>query len=56
MVPMPRRPENPLTFHAPYASPIVGGRDYRCRACRGGAGAEEQSDGNNIVLMRHGAD
>jgi AraC-like DNA-binding protein len=30
-------------------------RDYRCRACRGGPAAEEYSDRNDIVLLRHGA-
>jgi AraC family transcriptional regulator len=30
-------------------------RDYRCSAGRGGPEAEEYSDANKIVLMRHGA-
>lgn len=45
----------PLTFRVLYRSPLVTVRDYACRACRGGPAGEEQSDSNNIVLMRHGA-
>jgi AraC-like DNA-binding protein len=52
---MSRHPEDPLTFRALYEGPLVGVRDYRCRAGRGGPAAEEHSDSNNIVLMRHGA-
>lgn len=48
-------PENPLSYRALYASRVVSIRDYCCRACRGGPAAEEQSTGNHIVLMRHGA-
>ena len=47
--------ELPFTFRSLYQSPIVQVRDYTCRACRSGPGAEEHSDSNNIVLMRHGA-
>jgi AraC-like DNA-binding protein len=49
------RPETVLTFRSLYESPLIRVRDYRCRADRGGPAAEEQSDSNNIVLMRHGA-
>src|SRR5262245_24443706 len=52
---MPTTPAPPLTFRSLYQSPIVRVRDYTCRACRGGPAAEEYSDSNNIVLMRHGA-
>jgi AraC family transcriptional regulator len=48
-------PEDQLTYRSLYAGSIVGVREYRCRACRGGPAAEEQSDGNHIVLLRHGA-
>ena len=48
-------PHPPLTFRALYDSPILRVRDYTCRASRGGPAAEEYSDGNSIVLMRHGA-
>lgn len=48
-------PENPLTFRSLYTSSVISVSDYRCRACRGGPAAEEHSDGNHIVLMRHGA-
>lgn len=47
--------ENPLTFRSLYESPLVGVRDYTCRINQGGPGGEEQSDANQIVLMRHGA-
>ncbi|MCI0377678.1 MAG: AraC family transcriptional regulator [Gemmataceae bacterium] len=52
---MPLYPENPISFRVLYDSPLVRVRDYRCRACRGGPAAEEFSDQNDIVLMRHGA-
>jgi AraC family transcriptional regulator len=52
---MPTKHELPLTFRLLYQSPLVRVRDYTCRACRGGPAAEEYSDSNNIVLMRHGA-
>jgi AraC-like DNA-binding protein len=52
---MSRRLETPLTFHPLYESPLVRVSDYRCRAARGGPAAEECSDSQNIVLMRHGA-
>ncbi|HKB01088.1 MAG TPA: AraC family transcriptional regulator [Gemmataceae bacterium] len=45
----------PLTFRALYQSPLIRIREYVCRACQSGPGAEEYSDSNNIVLMRHGA-
>lgn len=52
---MPQMPEPPLTFRLLYRSPILRVRDYTCRACRGGPAAEEYSDENSIVLLRHGA-
>jgi AraC-like DNA-binding protein len=52
---MPAAPDPPIAFRPLYQSPLVRARDYTCRACRGGPGAEEESDSNNIVLMRHGA-
>jgi AraC family transcriptional regulator len=54
MAHMPRPPEL-LAFRTLYQSPLVTVRDYACRACRGGPGADEYSESNNIVLMRHGA-
>lgn len=45
----------PLSFHCLYRSPLLAVREYRCCAGRGGPGVEEQSENNNIVLMRHGA-
>jgi AraC-like DNA-binding protein len=52
---MKEYPENPLTYRSLYDSPILNVRDYRCRIGRGGPAAEEYSDSNGIVLMRHGA-
>jgi AraC family transcriptional regulator len=52
---MSRRHEEPLTFRALYASPLLGVQEYHCRACRGGPAAEEYSDRNHIVLLRSGA-
>ena len=52
---MSRRPEDPLTFRPLHDGPIVRVHGYQCRADRGGPGAEECSDNNSIVLMRHGA-
>jgi len=52
---MSRYLENPLTFRVLHESPLVQVRDYLCRACRGGPAAEEHSDRNDIVLLRHGA-
>jgi AraC-like DNA-binding protein len=52
---MSRNPDDLLTYRSLYESPLVSLRDYVCRACKGGATAEEQCCGNNIVLMRHGA-
>jgi AraC-like DNA-binding protein len=52
---MSSRHEQPIAFRSLYHSPLVGIRDYTCRACRGGPTADEYSDSNNIVLMRHGA-
>lgn len=52
---MPRSTENLITFHTLYDSSLVCVRDYRCRSCRCGPAAEEHSDRNDIVLLRHGA-
>ncbi|MBI3562070.1 MAG: helix-turn-helix transcriptional regulator [Gammaproteobacteria bacterium] len=46
--------EELLTFNSLYHSTILNVRNYLCRACQGGPAAEEYSDSNNIVLMRHG--
>jgi AraC family transcriptional regulator len=55
MAVMSKNVDGPLSFHSLYKSPLVSVRDYRCRACRGGPGAEEYSNSNDIVLLRHGA-
>ncbi len=47
--------EKEIVFWPLYESPIVSVHDYCCHIERGGPGAEEESDANNIVLMRHGA-
>jgi AraC family transcriptional regulator len=52
---MSRPTEDPLIFGPLHQGPVVAIHDYRCRACRGGPGAEEHSDSNSIVLMRRGA-
>ena len=44
-----------IVFKPLHESPIVSVHDYCCHIARGGPGAEEESDANNIVLMRHGA-
>ena len=38
-----------------YESPIISVLDYCCHSSQGGPGGEENSESNNIVLMRHGA-
>lgn len=52
---MPHPTESPITFQALYDSPIVRVQDYCCRIGCGGPGEEEHADGNQIVLLRHGA-
>lgn len=44
-----------LVFRVLHESPIVSVHDYCCHIAQSGPGPEEESDGNNIVLMRHGA-
>jgi len=44
-----------IVFRPLYESPIVSVHDYCCHIAQGGPGGEEESDANNIVLMRHGA-
>lgn len=44
-----------IVFRALYESPILSMHDYCCHIARSGPGVEEESDANNIVLMRHGA-
>lgn len=44
-----------LTFRTLYDSPMIGVRDYVCRDTTCTRSAEEHSDVNAIVLMRHGA-
>jgi AraC family transcriptional regulator len=45
----------PVTYRSLYQSPLFIVTDYRCHAHEGGPAAEEQSENNSIVLMRHGA-
>ena len=47
--------EKKIVFRPLHESPIVSVHDYCCHIARSGPGAEEESDANNIVLMRHGA-
>jgi AraC family transcriptional regulator len=44
-----------LTFRTLYDSPMISVRDYVCRDTSHTHSAEEESDVNGIVLMRHGA-
>jgi hypothetical protein len=44
-----------IVYRPLYESPIISVHDYCCHIAQGGPGAEEESDANNIVLMRHGA-
>lgn len=44
-----------ITFRMLYDSPMIGVRDYICRDTSCTKSAEEHSDINSIVLMRHGA-
>ena len=44
-----------IVFRPLYESPILSVQDYCCHIPRSGPGAEEESNANNIVLMRHGA-
>lgn len=44
-----------IVFRPLHESPIVSVHDYCCHIARSGPGGEEESDVNNIVLMRHGA-
>lgn len=52
---MSHQAKQPLTFLSLYESPVVGIYDYQCSTGRCGPAAEEYSDSNHIVLMRHGA-
>jgi len=54
IAPMSLPPENLLTFHSLYDSSVGKVRYYSCQAGRGGPSAEEQSSGNDIVLVGHG--
>lgn len=44
-----------LVYRPLHESPIVSVHDYCCHIAQSGPGGEEESDANNIVLMRHGA-
>jgi AraC-like DNA-binding protein len=44
-----------IVYSPLHESPIVSVHDYCCHIACGGPGAEEESETNNIVLMRHGA-
>jgi AraC family transcriptional regulator len=52
---MPRGSDETIAFRTLYQSAILSVREYVCHACRGGPAGEEQSESNNIVLMRNGA-
>jgi len=48
-------PEPPLSYRPLFDSTILSVRAYDCRAGCGGPAAEEASDANKIVFLRHGA-
>ena len=52
---VPKPDHKLLTFRTLYDSPMIGVRDYICRDTTCTRSAEEHSDVNAIVLMRHGA-
>jgi len=52
---MARCSEAPLSYHPLHESPLVTVHDYRCGEARRGPSGEEESRGNAVVLMRHGA-
>ena len=55
MATITRVSDKEIAFRPLYKSPIISVHDYCCHIERSGPGAEEVSDANNIVLMRHGA-
>ncbi|MBL8114134.1 MAG: helix-turn-helix transcriptional regulator [Acidobacteria bacterium] len=48
------RPELPLAFQKLHESPLVSVSGYTCHAPSGSPAGEEESDRNNVLLMRHG--
>jgi AraC-like DNA-binding protein len=52
---MPQHEHELIYFRTLYDSPMIGVRDYICRDTSCTRSAEEHSDINSIVLMRHGA-
>lgn len=48
-------PEDVIRFRTLHESGVVRVREFRCSACMGGPGPEEESEANTLVLMRHGA-
>jgi AraC family transcriptional regulator len=51
---MPNVPETPIAYQRLYESQLVSVLDYCCHAHKSGAGDEELSENNSIVLLRHG--
>lgn len=45
----------PVAYQSLFESPLFSVTDYRCHDHKGGPSAEEKSENNSIVLMRHGA-
>lgn len=52
---MPYDRDKEIIFRSLYEGPILSVDDYCCHIAQSGPGGEEMADGNNIVLMRHGA-
>src|SRR5690242_8091533 len=55
IAPMADDRDKEIVFRALYESPIISVQDYCCHIEHTAPGAEEESDANNIVLLRHGA-
>ncbi|MCI0612505.1 AraC family transcriptional regulator [bacterium] len=51
---MPNVQERRIAYQRLYESPLLSVLDYRCHAHKCGAGDEELSENNSIVLLRHG--
>ena len=49
------REQSERIYRTLHESPIISVLDYCCHSAQGGPGREEDSESNNIVLMRHGA-
>ena len=51
---MPNDQETPVDYRGLYESPLLRVSDYHCHAHKTDPAAEEESENNSIVVMRHG--